>query len=664
MIHFAVSLSRRAFLFIVGVATLTLGLSSAIRAEEPLKLAPGAGRFEFTHGGRTIPVWYHLPKDVRQETPVLVVMHGVNRDADRYRNDWMRHTQRHGVILIVPEFSKEQFPGAEAYNYGGTVDTKGQAQPREQWSFGFIEPVVAAAKKAIGNKTEKFFLYGHSAGAQFVHRYVYFMPDAPVAGAVAANAGWWTVPDEKVDFPYGLRGAPLAVDTLKTTLQRPLIVLLGTRDTDPNHKNLRRAAEAMVQGPHRFARGHYFFEHGQQAAKALGVPFGWKLELVPGIGHVDAGMAASAATLLFGEPPIAGREQGRVRVLFGGDTSGGESYQEDIAKKGGVNVLVEKGYEHGLVRLRGLLGAADFRVINLETPLTTQKQSPLTAKDYLHYSDPVKVPELFAPYRPLAFSLANNHTLDMGVAALEDTFAALNGAMISSFGAGMNLTDAARPLLQPLRIGNRSFTLAVFGTFEFRQKYDEEYQFYARADRAGTAPVDAAALKLAIAALRKTTPDAYVVYFAHWGDNYLWKHAEQKESARAVRAAGVDLVIGHGAHMLQEIEPDGGGWIFHGIGNFLFHSAGRYAAKNAPPFSTPVMVDFSFVEGRLRALPRVYPIVSDNMITGYQPRPVTEEEMTTVESLLAEKSGWDAATRGVVRRGKDDVGPYLEFPMP
>lgn len=660
MNHSLLALCRRALFFTLFV----LMLCGEGGAAETIKLAPGAGRFEFPQAGKIVPVWYYLPEKANAETPVLVVMHGVNRDADRYRNEWMPHAQRHGLLLLVPEFSNAQFPGANAYNYGGTVDDKGRAQPREQWSFSFIEPIVAAAKMAVGNQTAKFYLYGHSAGAQFVHRYLYFVPNAPVAGVIAANAGWWTVPDPDVAFPYGLRGAPLAESALKTMLQRPLIVLLGTRDTDPNHPNLRRTAEAMAQGPYRLARGRYFFEKGQHAAATLGVPFGWKLEVAPGVGHVDSGMAASAVKLLFGEPPIAGREAGHVRVLFGGDTSCGESYQDGIAKNGGVNVLVEKGYEHGLAGLDGLLGAADFRVINMETPLTAQKESPLKTKDYLHYSDPVKVPALFAKYRPLAFSLANNHTLDQGVAGLEDTFLALNGAAISSFGAGMNLADAAKPLLQPLRIGDRTVTLAVFGAFEYRKNYDEEFKFYARADRPGTAPVDVPAVAKAIAELRKTTPDAYVVYFVHWGDNYVWKKPSQVAIARGLREAGVDLVVGAHAHMLQEVERDPRGWIFYGIGNFQFNAPGRYAAHKAPPFSTPLMVDFSVANGKLQAVPRLYPIVSDNQMTGYQPRPVSEEELGTVESLLAEKGGWDAATRGAVKRGKDAVGPYLEFSGP
>ena len=56
--------------------------------------------------------------------------------------------------------------------------------------------------------------------------------------------------------------------------------------------------------------------------------------------------------------------------------------------------------------------------------------------------------------------------------------------------------------------------------------------------------------------------------------------------------------------------------------------------------------------------------MSDNQRTGYQPRFVTAEEISQVESLLAEKSGWDATTRAAVKRGKDEIGEYLDFGTP
>jgi poly(3-hydroxybutyrate) depolymerase len=625
------------------------------------KLTPGPGRFEVRHGGKAIPVWYFLPEDARADAPVLIVMHGVNRDADRYRDEWIPHARKYGFVLLAPEFSSEAFPGEERYNLGNTRDEQQRPIPREQWTFSFVEPIFDWMKAATGSRSERYHLFGHSAGAQFVHRFLYFIPEARVVKAVAANAGWWTLPDPTVDFPYGLRGSAVDTAALKAMLQRPLVVLLGTSDTDPNHVYLRRTPEAMAQGPHRFARGQFFYEAGKCQAAALDVPLGWQLATAPGIDHSNKGMAEYAVRWLFGQPTITSRNPDRLRVLFGGDTSGGESYQEQYAQQGETNVLVEKGYEHGTAQLDRLLAAADFRVINLETPLTARRDSPLKTKDYLHYSDPVKLPALFTRFGPLAFSLANNHTLDHGPEGLDDTRAALVVAGVDWFGAGANLADAARPLVQEFRVGGKSVTLAVFGAFEYRRDYDEDFHFYARDDRPGAAPVDVPAVRQAIAKLRRDRPNAFVVYFVHWGGNYAWKNREQTATAHALRDADVDLIVGHGAHTMQEVERDGRGWIFYGIGNFLFNARGRYAAHQTLPYSLPLVVDFSVQQDRLKTGLRVYPIVSDNQLTGYQPRFVTETELATIEARLAEKSGWDASARAAVKRGADECGPFLEF---
>jgi hypothetical protein len=144
----------------------------------------------------------------------------------------------------------------------------------------------------------------------------------------------------------------------------------------------------------------------------------------------------------------------------------------------------------------------------------------------------------------------------------------------------------------------------------------------------------------------------------------VWKNEKQIAMAHALREAGVDLVVGAHGHMMQEVEDDGKGWIFYGVGNLMFNARGRYATNHAPPFSLPLVVDFSRKDGHIQTSLRVYPIVSDNQLTGYQPRFVTETELSAVDALLAEKSGWNAAARAAVKRGMDDIGPWLEFTAP
>lgn len=281
------------------VAAPVMAMGSPVRETVAERLAPGAGHYRFNGwDGPALPVYYAIPQQVTAQTPVLIVMHGTNRDADRYRDEWRQHAEARGAILVVPEFSKQDFPGSAGYNFGNFVDRQGQPVPRNLWSFSAIEPLFDDIRRRTGTEVASYTIYGHSAGSQFVHRFAMFVDTARFSRAIAANAGWYTMPDLNVDFPYGLQGTPLDEAALKAALARPITLLLGTDDTDPQHSSLRRTPEAMQQGPHRFARGHSFYHAGKAAAARLGVNFGWELREVPGVAHRNSGMAAAAITLI------------------------------------------------------------------------------------------------------------------------------------------------------------------------------------------------------------------------------------------------------------------------------------------------------------------------------------------------------------------------------
>ena len=273
----------------------------AARAAIPADgLESGSGRFVFDGwNGPAIPVWYYRPAIVEADTPVVFVMHGVNRDADRYRDQWSTLAREHRFILVVPEFSERNFPGAMGYNQGFVVDRDGKPRPREAWSFAAIEPLFDAVRAMSGTRVARYDLYGHSAGAQFVHRYVMFMGEARLKRAISANAGWYTLPNLEIDFPYGLRNSGLSAEDLQRALAQPLTVLLGTADNDRAHPNLRRTPEALAQGPHRLARGEHFVAQSRHQAAAAGHVFpAWRLQYVDGVGHDNGAMAPAAAALL------------------------------------------------------------------------------------------------------------------------------------------------------------------------------------------------------------------------------------------------------------------------------------------------------------------------------------------------------------------------------
>jgi len=281
------------------LAALMLVLPRLAAAAE---LAVGGDRIEMPEPtGATaepMPIWTWRPPGWVPGRPVVAVLHGLNRDAERYRDAWVAEAERDNVLLMVPEFSASKYPGNAWYQFGGVVDAANQPRPREAWSLFALDRAVSAVQRAAGAPEGPFTLYGHSAGAQFVHRYL-LLTGAPRAGLVIiANSGSYSEPDLARPFPAGMQGAPVDEAVLREAMAHPVIIALGEEDNDPNHRTLPREAWAVAQGPHRFARGQHFFAMARDAAARLGAPFAWRLLTVPGVAHSNAGMARAIGPLL------------------------------------------------------------------------------------------------------------------------------------------------------------------------------------------------------------------------------------------------------------------------------------------------------------------------------------------------------------------------------
>jgi dienelactone hydrolase len=269
------------------------------------KVAAGEGRFTFSPNPKRpehkLTVWTHSPKGFGPDTPIVFVMHGVKRNGKSYRDAWAPHSRKEGFLLLVPEFPEDEYPG-EAYQQGRLRDRKGKPLPPEQWTFSVIEKLFDQAKAITGSRVEKYYLYGHSAGGQFVHRFVLFMPKARYARAVAANPGYYTFPTQDAGYPYGLRGTPIAGPIDAAVFGRDFVLMLGAEDTNRDDPNLRKTPQADAQGLTRLERGKNYFRAATDVAKKMGAKFNWRLVTVPGVGHSDPKMSPSAVRELFPKP--------------------------------------------------------------------------------------------------------------------------------------------------------------------------------------------------------------------------------------------------------------------------------------------------------------------------------------------------------------------------
>lgn len=251
---------------------------------------------------RRIPVWIHRPANFAPDGRVVIVLHGMSRDARAYCEAWAPEAERHGFLVVAPEFPATDYPTARDYNFGNVLAPDGSLMPRPQWLFPVIENIVDRARQVAGGRAT-YCLYGHSAGGQVVHRLAALWWSERIELAITANSGSYSVPSLDVCYPFGLGGTGLEEKDLLALLARPLVVLLGARDNDPQHPSLPRNAEAARQGPHRLARGRHYFALARQLARHSGVALGWRIALADDVGHAHAEMAPHAARLYAGAQP-------------------------------------------------------------------------------------------------------------------------------------------------------------------------------------------------------------------------------------------------------------------------------------------------------------------------------------------------------------------------
>ena len=213
--------------------------------------------------------------------------------------------EQHNALLLVPHFAREAgFPKDQHFNMGNmfemdSLDNLLSPNPENEWSYSLIDPIFDFVIEKMRNRSIGYLIYGHSAGSQFVHRLLFFKPDAKIQKVVCANAGWYTMPDFVELYPYGLGETQCDTTALRKVFAKKVAILLGDQDTDSKHRSLRRTAQAMKQGEHRFQRGHAFYEKCTQVADSLQVRFAWDLQVVRGVAHSNARMAPDAAKVLF-----------------------------------------------------------------------------------------------------------------------------------------------------------------------------------------------------------------------------------------------------------------------------------------------------------------------------------------------------------------------------
>jgi hypothetical protein len=353
----------------------------------------------------------------------------------------------------------------------------------------------------------------------------------------------------------------------------------------------------------------------------------------------------------------------RLDICVAGDIYFGEMHQKRRESNGKTSYLKKHGYGYLLQDLARFLQSADFVVANLETPLTYLESSPFKGRFAgLLFGDPQSTTRALREHNIGAVSLANNHALDYGLQGHQDTLAELNAAGVICLGAGGKLADAIRPLEINAQIRGVTLPIVVFTGYEYSPNWDRVFASYASEDRPGVVCLDAKLVE-EVAKARGANPGAFIIAYPHWGRNFRWRYNLQMEMADSLVHAGADLIIGHGAHMMLEVERAHGRWVLFGLGNLAFGCDGEYNQRGLPPFSLATRLCLRLKNGRINKDLLVYPIMSDNRFTLYRPRLVTANEFLTALETLRRRCPDLDPSNPLLSIGRDEHGWYLRLEL-
>ena len=235
--------------------------------------------------------------------------------------------------------------------------------------------------------------------------------------------------------------------------------------------------------------------------------------------------------------------------------------------------LFEKGRIEKLVgkELLTILQSADYRIFNLEVPLTEEiapikKQGPALAAST----------KCVVGLKGLCidlFTLANNHILDQGDAGLQSTIRLLEKCGISVVGAGNNLQEAKVPYV--FEVKGTKYGVYACAEHEFSIATDVD---------SGANPFDPLESLDHIVELKRMCD--YVIVLYHGGkEHYRYPSPYLRKVCRKLIEKGADLVVCQHSHCIGCKEEYRKGTIIYGQGNFLFDDS------NSEFWKTGLLVD-------------------------------------------------------------------------
>ena len=272
---------------------------------------------------RLLKVSYYKPSQFNKKSKILIVIPGAGRNADSYRDAWIEHSEKFSVLVLSVMYSEFDYK-FDDYHLCGLIENSNSNEvfqkttnsnlatldeenyefdvikDQKNWIFDDFDRIFQSVIENIETDQSLYDLFGHSAGGQILHRMALFSSKSMANRIIAANSGFYTLPDPKENFPFGINNFEFDDQYLKTSFQKRLFVMVGELDNqDEKRGTLLRSVSADAQGHHRLERGKYFYNFSKEKAESLDMDFNWKFYSIPNVGHNHKKMANSAARILY-----------------------------------------------------------------------------------------------------------------------------------------------------------------------------------------------------------------------------------------------------------------------------------------------------------------------------------------------------------------------------
>lgn len=286
----------------LGMVLLCVGIGTSCSAAPTNDLGNDPANVETVMvRGQSIQVFTYRPSGCKSPS-LLFVFHGALRNGEAARNAAEHLASRACLIVYAPLFDKQRFP-TEDYQQGG-IAHDGRVSPPSQWTVWLATDLVSWARKRAHRPDAPYYLFGHSAGGQYLSRVAAFALPRGARRIVVANPSTYVLPSLTEDAPYGLDRVATDIEErqrLREYLALPVTIFLGGDDV--GRRELGTSDPAMRQGASRLSRGVATFRMAQQVAARNNWPFGWSLVVVPDVGHSSSNMLdAPEAAQAFGLP--------------------------------------------------------------------------------------------------------------------------------------------------------------------------------------------------------------------------------------------------------------------------------------------------------------------------------------------------------------------------